>query len=56
VPAGGDSCGRCSYHIFSFVETVEADVLDSGEEEFIAEFAERIQYLYEELVRLGYLS
>ena len=31
------------------------DVLDSGEEESIAEFAERIQYFYEQLQRLGYL-
>lgn len=32
------------------------DVLDFGEEELIAESAERIQCLYEELLRLGYLA
>jgi hypothetical protein len=31
------------------------DVLDSDEEESIVEFAERIQYFYGELQRLGYL-
>ena len=38
-----------------FPKVGEYDVLDSGEEELIREFAERIQYLYEELLRLGYL-
>jgi len=32
------------------------DLLDSDEEELIAEFTETIKYLYEELVDLGYLS
>lgn len=39
-----------------FLKVDEYDVLDSGEEELIAEFAERIQHLYEELQRLGYLA
>ena len=38
-----------------FPKVDEYDVLDSGEEELIAGFAQRIQYLYEELLRLGYL-
>ena len=36
-----------------FPKVDEYNVLDSGEEELIGEFAERIQYLYEELLRLG---
>ena len=39
-----------------FPKVDEYDVLDSGEEELIAEFAERIKYLYEELQGLGYLT
>ena len=39
-----------------FPKVDEYDVLDSGEEELIAEFAERIKYLYEELQRLAYLT
>lgn len=39
-----------------FPKVDEYDVLDSDGEELIAEFAERIRYLYEELVRLGYLT
>jgi hypothetical protein len=34
----------------------EYDLLDSDEDELIAEFTETIKYLYEELVDLGYLS
>jgi len=39
-----------------FPKVDEYLVLDSGEEELIVEFVERIKYLYEELQRLGYLS
>jgi len=39
-----------------FPKVDEYDVLDSDGEELIAEFAEKIRYLCEEVVRLGYLT
>lgn len=41
---------------YGFPKVDEYDVLDSDGEELIAEFAERIRYLCEELIDLGYLA